>query len=123
LIRSPTLWSLTNACHLGVELCGYLGGFGGTEPLEDLQRLPQLICCLSGAAAARAHRLRPASACASWEPVRQPVRGVHGKRRLTDPGHPADRVNSDHAAGPSRGLRQLLKFPLPPGERGHIAGQ
>jgi len=45
------------------------------------------------------------------------VRGVYDERGLADPGHPADRVKAHHhVARP----RQLLKFLLPPGERGHV---
>ncbi len=57
------------------------------------------------------------------EPVRQPVRGMHRERGLADPGHPADRVDAHHPTHPRRDLHQLLKFPLPPGERGDVAGQ
>ena len=53
----------------------------------------------------------------------QQVRGVHRERGLAHPGHPADRVNPHHPAGTRRRLRQLLEFPLPPGEGGDIAGQ
>ena len=60
------------------------------------------------------------------ESRRQLVGGVHRERRLADPGHPADRVDSHHPAGTGcarRRGRQLPHLRLPARERGDIAGQ
>ena len=34
----------------GAQFAGKVGGFGRPDPLEDLQRLPQLVVCLGGVA-------------------------------------------------------------------------
>ena len=48
---------------------------------------------------------------------------MHSERGLADPRHPADRVDAHHTARTRRGLRQLFKFLLAPGERGDITRQ
>ena len=60
----------------------------------------------------------------------QPVRRVHREGRLADPGHPADRMDPHHPAGPAarRGRTryradQLRQLGRPAGEAGDIAGQ
>ena len=57
------------------------------------------------------------------EPVSQKVRGMYRERRFSDPRHAADRVDAHHPARTSGGVHQLLKLPLPPGERGDVVRQ
>ena len=59
------------------------------------------------------------------EPVCQPVRGVHRKRRLPDPRHPVDRADVSDAARASarHGREDGLDFRLPSRERDDVARQ
>jgi hypothetical protein len=60
------------------------------------------------------------------EPVRQPVRGVHGQGGLADPGHPADRLDSHHSASPrdtGRSSGDLGHFLVPAGEHRRVRRQ
>ena len=56
----------------------------------------------------------------------QPVRRVDRKRRLADPGHPADRVDPHHTPAGRCGRHragQLRELGRPAGEAGDVAGQ
>ena len=74
----------------------------------------------------RGVRVQRQEELAVGEPPGQPVRRVYREGGLADPGHPADRMNANHAAvGGVSGQRpiQPLQLGLPAGEAGNRTRQ
>ena len=57
------------------------------------------------------------------ESRRQPVGGMHRERRLTDPGHAANRMDSQYVARPLRRIHELPQFVLPAGKQDDVTWQ